>query len=130
VLQRTYQFRKELIQWFGIFIIASTWDLLKDSVNLALDAVPEAIDVSDVQAYLSSMPGVTGVHDLHIWGMSTTEAALTVHLVIPTAASVQDALLGKMCEDLHDKFGIEHATVQIEGGDAVYPCRLASSHVV
>jgi cobalt-zinc-cadmium efflux system protein len=110
-------------------ILVGTWGLLRDSLNLALDAVPEDINVPAVQDYLRSIEGVSEVHDLHIWGMSTTEAALTAHLVMPNAAC-EDRLLGAICHDLHDKFGIEHATLQVEKGDPDSPCRLAPDHVV
>jgi cobalt-zinc-cadmium efflux system protein len=110
-------------------ILVSTWGLLRDSVNLALDAVPEDIDVARVQAYLASLPSVQAVHDLHIWGMSTTETALTAHLVIPNPSD-DDALLAKACAELHDQFGIEHATLQVERGDPAYPCRLAPAETV
>jgi cobalt-zinc-cadmium efflux system protein len=110
-------------------ILVSTWGLLRDSVNLALDAVPDAIDMVDLQSYLSRIPGVTAVHDLHVWGMSTTEAALTVHLVMPHAPC-EDALINRICNELHDRFGVEHATIQVERGDPAHPCPLASEHVV
>jgi len=73
-------------------ILVGTWGLLRDSVNLALDAVPENIEIGDVETYLRALPNVSDVHDLHIWGMSTTEAALTAHLVMPNA-SCEDSLL-------------------------------------
>jgi len=110
-------------------ILVGTWGLLRDSLNLALDAVPEDIDVPAVQEYLRSIAGVSEIHDLHIWGMSTTEAALTVHLVMPDAAC-EDRLLGHICRELHDTFGIEHTTVQVEKGDPDNPCRLAPDHIV
>jgi len=96
-------------------IVLGTWDLLKDSVNLALDAVPENIEPKAVRTYLSELPGVTQVYDLHIWGMSTTETALTAHLVIP-AGHPGDAFLAEVVSFLHDNFGIEHATLQVETG--------------
>lgn len=104
-------------------ILVSTWDLLRDSVNMALDAVPPGIDLPDVDAYLRDLPGVTGVHDLHVWAMSTTETALTAHLVVPDGA--RDGLLCQAADDLHDRFGIEHTTLQIELGDGDYDCRQA-----
>ncbi len=110
-------------------ILVGTWGLLRDSVNLALDAVPEGIDTAAVTTYLAALPGVTEVHDLHIWAMSTTETALTAHLVIPGIRD-GDALLARVCAELHDRFGIEHATVQIEHGDPAYPCGLAPAHTV
>ena len=102
-------------------IVVGTWGLLRDSVNLTLDAVPEGIDMTDVQRYLGSLPAVTEVHDLHVWGMSTTETALTAHLVIPDA-TCDDATLARICGELHDRFGIEHATLQVESGDPAHPC--------
>jgi cobalt-zinc-cadmium efflux system protein len=112
-----------------VVILVGTWGLLRDSVNLALDAVPENIDETRVQAYLADLPGVNDVHDLHIWGMSTTETALTAHLVL-REASGSDALISRACRELHDEFGIEHATLQIETGDCAYPCGLAPADTV
>lgn len=83
--------------------------------------MPEGIDTDAVRASLAALPGVTEVHDLHIWGMSTTEAALTAHLVVPVVGD-HDALLAEATEELHDHFGIEHVTVQIETGAPAYPC--------
>jgi len=105
-------------------ILVSTWGLLRDSVNLALDAVPEGIEMPAVGNYLRSLPGVADVHDLHVWGMSTTEAALTAHLVMPGAAC-EDSLLSLICTQLHNEFGIEHTTIQVERGDPAHPCSLA-----
>lgn len=102
-------------------IFVGTWGLLRDSVNLALDAVPGGIDTAQVQGYLQKLPEVSEVHDLHIWAMSTTETALTAHLVMPDGHG-GDALLARACRELHDQFGIEHATLQIEHGDGAYPC--------
>ncbi len=110
-------------------ILVGTWGLLKDSVNMALDAVPEGIDHADVTAYLASLPGVCDVHDLHIWPMSTTETALTVHLVIPGHVAT-DALLKDVTHELHDRFGIEHTTIQIEVGDTEHPCEQAPAHAL
>lgn len=104
-----------------VVIAIGTWGLLRDSVNLALDAVPQGIDPMEVESYLETLPGVMAVHDLHIWGMSTTEAALTVHLVKPDAR-IDDALLARINKDLHVRFGIDHVTVQFELGDADHPC--------
>jgi cobalt-zinc-cadmium efflux system protein len=94
-------------------ILVGTWGLLRDSFNLALDAVPAGIDPEAVKTYLSDLPGVTGVHDLHIWAMSTSETALTVHLVKPNARD-DDALIEQASRELHDRFGIEHITIQWE----------------
>jgi cobalt-zinc-cadmium efflux system protein len=113
----------------AIAILLSTWGLLRDAVNLSLDAVPGNIDPREVEAYLVGQPGVAEVHDLHIWAMSTTETALTAHLVRPGAV-VEDGLLERMRRELHDRFGIEHATIQIEAGDPAHPCPLAPASVV
>lgn len=110
-------------------IIVNTWQLLKDSFNLAIDAVPKWINEPDVRTYLAERPGIAQVHDLHIWAMSTTEAALTAHLVMP-GGHPSDAFLSQVCQELHDRFGIEHSTLQVETGDPDHPCTLASDHRV
>ncbi len=107
-------------------ILVSTWGLLRDSVNLALDAVPRGIDPAMVRDYLQSLPGITDVHDLHIWGMSTTETALTVHLVKPDGC-LDDAFLAEVEHTLHDRFGIMHPTIQFEQGAADHSCKLAAT---
>lgn len=96
-------------------IFIGTWGLLRESVNLTTQAVPAGIDAKAVHEYLSNVPGVTEVHDLHIWAMSTTEVALTVHLVKPELTD-EDELLCRIQTELHDQLGIEHATIQIERG--------------
>ena len=110
-------------------ILFSTWSLLHDSLNLALDKVPEGVDTEKVLAYLAALPGVTEVHDLHIWPLSTTATALTAHLVRPQAG-IDDAFVDLACEELHEHFGIGHATLQIENGDPARACALAPAHVV
>ena len=105
-----------------------TWSLLKRSVALALDAVPHGIDPLKVKAFLTGTAGVAALHDLHIWPMSTTEAALTVHLVMP--GGNDDAFLACLARDLHDEFGIEHATIQIETGDPAVTCKLEPESIV
>ncbi|HEY3968561.1 MAG TPA: cation diffusion facilitator family transporter [Planctomycetaceae bacterium] len=107
-------------------ILFSTWGLLLDSVNLALDAVPKGIDPAAVRQYLEQLAGITGVHDLHIWGMSTTETALTVHLVKPDGL-IDDAFLAEVEQALRSRFRILHATVQLERGDAEHACILTNS---
>ncbi|WP_251555079.1 cation diffusion facilitator family transporter [Neobacillus muris] len=104
-----------------VVIFIGTWGLLKESFNLSLDAVPEGIDISKIKDYLKNLPTVLEVHDLHVWGMSTTEAALTVHL-IRSGIEDNDELLQKLTKELHDQFGIEHATIQIEKG--TFSCSL------
>ena len=113
----------------AVIIGIGTWGLLRESLNLALDAVPNSIQLSKVEAYLSSLPGVEAVHDLHVWAMSTTEIALTVHLIKPDAV-IDDALLVQINNELRVKFGIQHTTVQFELGDASHPCRQAPTEVV
>jgi cobalt-zinc-cadmium efflux system protein len=111
----------------GAVIVWSTWGLLRESVNLAMDAVPEGIDPNAVKEFLNKQEGVTEIHDLHIWGMSTTESALTVHLVMPEPP-VDGKFLHDLCHELHEHFEIDHATVQIEYGDV--ECHQAPEHVV
>ena len=103
-------------------IVYGTWGLLRDSFNLALDAVPAGIDMNAVKEYLSALPTCVDVHDLHVWGMSTTETALTAHVVM-TQTVCDDALLARAAHELHERFGIEHATLQVEFGDPLFPCR-------
>lgn len=112
-----------------VVIVVGTWQLLQESVNLVTDAVPAGIEPLAVRTYLTELPGVTGVHDLHIWGMSTTETALTVHLIMPDGHP-GDAFLVEVNKELHDHFSIEHTTIQIEFGNPNYPCILANEDVV
>jgi len=113
----------------GAIIVVGTWNLLRESLRLAMDAVPEGIDLQGVQAALAALPGVTAVHDLHIWAMSTTETALTAHLVVPDQ-NINDDTMAQICRDLHDRFGIEHTTIQVERGDGAAECGQAPAHVV
>jgi cobalt-zinc-cadmium efflux system protein len=101
-------------------ILAGTWKLLREAVNLALDAVPAGIDRRAVEAYLQSLPGVSAVHDLHIWGLSTSEAALTAHLV-KAAAEDDDTLIAQASRELQQRFKIAHTTLQWERGTAQCP---------
>lgn len=107
-----------------LLITWSTWGLAKDSLNLALDAVPPGIDFDAVAGLLRGLDGVVAMHDLHIWGMSTTDVALTVHLIRPCGGG-EDALLADATEQLRHRFGIAHATIQLERGLAVHACELA-----
>jgi cobalt-zinc-cadmium efflux system protein len=109
-------------------ITAGTWSLLTESVNLAMDVVPGNIDRAKVEAFLAALPGVAEVHDLHIWGLSTTDVALTAHLVRP--GGTEDGFLRDTCGALRDKFGIGHATFQVETGDPAFPCVLAPANVI
>jgi cobalt-zinc-cadmium efflux system protein len=94
-------------------IVAGTWNLLRESLELSLDAVPENIDLAAVRQYLCSLPAVADVHHLHIWGLSTTETALTVHLIL-TAGAPGDDTLRQINHDLRERYGIGHATIQFE----------------
>lgn len=105
-----------------------TWSLLRQSFAMAMDAVPESVDPIDVRQYLESLPEVCGVHDLHIWAMSTTEIALTVHLVCPDG--LDDHRLHEIGHELHDKFEVEHPTIQVERGTSAHPCPLSPEEVV
>jgi cobalt-zinc-cadmium efflux system protein len=108
-------------------IFLSSWRLMSDAMNMALDAVPPGVDPVAVHSYLAALPGVTEVHDLHIWAMSTTETALTVHLVRPDGKT-DDAFMMETAHDLGRRFGIHHSTIQVEMGDET--CRLAPTNVV
>jgi cobalt-zinc-cadmium efflux system protein len=110
-----------------VVIAIGTWRLLRDSLNLSLDAVPREIDPTAVKNYLLALPDVIKIHDLHIWAMSTTETALTAHLVKPTV-EIDDQILAHICEELHRRFGIGHATIQLEKGETL--CRQESRQTV
>lgn len=110
-------------------IVASTWGLLRDSVNLSLHAVPPRIDTGLIRGYLCGLAGVAEIHDLHIWGMSTTETALTVHLVMSDGYP-SDRYLAQVAKELRERYGIGHATIQVETGDELHPCPLAPDDVI
>lgn len=105
----------------GLVILLSTWGLLKDAVKMSLAAVPEHIDIDEVRADLEGLGGVAHVHHLHIWHMSTTETALTAHIVMP-GGHPGDAFLARVQAGLADRFHIGHSTIQIERGDADGDC--------
>jgi cobalt-zinc-cadmium efflux system protein len=94
-------------------VVWGTWGLLRDSLDMTMDAVPAGIDIPSVQDYLRSLPGITHFHHLHIWPLSTTETALTVHLVKPQPDG-DDELIGTACRELSVRFRIDHATIQFE----------------
>ena len=110
-------------------ILWSTWGLLADSVSLSLHAVPPGIDALAIRDYLESLPKVAEVHDLHIWGMSTTETALTAHLVMSNGYP-GNAFIAQAVHELHEHFQVGHATLQVETADANYACPLAPEYVV
>jgi cobalt-zinc-cadmium efflux system protein len=109
-------------------IVWGTWSLLRDATAMSMDAVPAGIDPAAVRHFLEQCAGVDQVHDLHIWSMSTTEVALTCHLLIPSGAP-GDGFLVEVAHRLRERFGIHHATLQIET-DPATPCALAPDHVV
>ena len=113
----------------GGFIVLGAWSLMRESLDLALQAVPTGVDRAGVLKYLRGLPGVDEVHDLHIWGMSTTETALTAHLVRP-GGQIDDQLLRTACADLRATFKVHHATLQVESGSEAHPCELAPHEVV
>lgn len=106
-----------------VTILGGTWSLLKDSVNLILDAVPRQVEQSKVKAYLEKIPGVTAVHDLHIWSLSTNEIALTAHLIMPER-NLTDADYVEINHELEHHYKIKHVTIQVEKGTGVDPCAL------
>ncbi|MDF2446709.1 MAG: cation transporter [Moraxellaceae bacterium] len=108
-------------------IVWGTWGLLRESLRLAMSAVPAGVDVAEIERFLRALPGVSEIHDLHIWGLSTTETALTVHLVMP-AGYPGDAFLEKVVEELEHHYAIRHSTVQIEQGTIHHACTLAGHH--
>ncbi|MGD8369267.1 MAG: cation diffusion facilitator family transporter, partial [Desulfobacterales bacterium] len=101
-------------------ILVGTWGLLRESLALVMHAVPQGIDTEQVSSYLENLPGIEAVHDLHIWAMSTTETALTVHLVKPDPAG-DDEMIGRISADLRARFDIDHVTIQWERTHD--PCR-------
>jgi cobalt-zinc-cadmium efflux system protein len=117
------------LKWFdpmsslliALVIFWSTWGLLRDSLNLSIDAVPPGMDPTEVRDWLSAQPGVEGMHDLHIWPISTTQTALTAHLLMSEPPE-DDEFLHHLASRLQEKFKISHATFQIERGDGDHPC--------
>lgn len=105
----------------SVLILLATWKLLVKSVNLALDAVPDSVDAEAVRAHLRALPGVKEVHDFHVWAMSTTETALTAHLVLGDASQPVPCL-ADLGRELHERFGVDHSTVQIDRADEERQC--------
>lgn len=113
----------------AVVIAIGTWGLLRESVNLALDGVPDGVARDAVQGYLASQDGVREVHDLHIWALSTTDVALTAHLVCD-APDADRRMLARVCAELRQRFAIGHSTIQIETPAQAEACRLRPDHVV
>jgi cobalt-zinc-cadmium efflux system protein len=109
-----------------IVIVVGTWSLLRDSMQLALSAVPANIDALAIDAYLRQLVGVTEIHDLHIWGLSTTESALTVHLVMPNGHP-GDNFMDEIVQTLEERFFVHHSTLQIEQGTTNHSCSLSAT---
>lgn len=112
-----------------VVIAVSTYGLLKESVDMAMDAVPRSIDLEKVEEHLKSLEGVTAVHDLHVWPLSTTTIALTAHIVRPLG-EMTDEWIQEIAEGLHEEFGIDHPTIQIERGGTDGECKLAPDTVI
>ncbi|MCA9073204.1 MAG: cation transporter, partial [Planctomycetaceae bacterium] len=113
----------------AVVIFIGTWDLFREAINLSLQAVPRGIQLEEVQTYLENLESITALHDLHVWPMSTSETALTVHLIRPDATD-DDEFLAKVSNELHDKFHIEHVTIQIERSEWANPCKQADPNHV
>ena len=107
-------------------IVVGTWGLLRESVRMSLDAVPQGIDVAAVETFLRAQPGVTDVHDLHVWGLSTSRVALTAHVVTP-GFTAPDAFVSRTASDLEERFGIAHATLQLEAAPCAHGCATAEA---
>jgi cobalt-zinc-cadmium efflux system protein len=110
-------------------IVAGTWGVLRHATEMAMQAVPAGIDPHEVQRCLAAVHGVREVHDLHVWAMSTTETALSAHLVFPDGHPGDDRL-GEIVHELEHRFGIRHSTLQVELGNGASPCRLAPADIV
>jgi len=124
-----------LVLWFGwnwldplvslaiaAVIVIGTWSLFRQSLHLLFDGVPDSVDLAAVRALLQALPGVARVHDLHVWAMGTTEIAMTAHLVMPEGRA-DDAFLQHATEQLHDRFAIEHVTLQVMRVPFTTSCR-------
>jgi len=107
--------------FIAVFIAAGTWRLFAEAFALSMDAVPEGIDLAKIQDFLARRGGVSGVHDLHVWAMSTTENALSAHLVI-LDNNETGQFLADLGAALHEQFDISHTTLQIEDGSIALPC--------
>jgi len=110
-------------------ILVGTWRLLRDSINYAMDAVPDSIDIRAIRNYLMSFDQVNRIHDLHVWPLSTTEIALTVHVVV-NGGLLDNNFLQNLQQHLHDHFGIEHSTIQVETSMGENDCMLDSNNCI
>jgi cobalt-zinc-cadmium efflux system protein len=108
----------------SVLIVMGAWSILRKATNLALDAVPDGIDLDHVRAYLDALPNVVEVHDLHVWAVSSSETLLTAHLVVDAPAAA--CFVSDVCSGLQHRFHIHHATIQVERDNAGEPCRLAA----
>ncbi len=113
----------------ALIIAGGTWGLLRESLNLALDAVPEGQSETEIAGFLGALEGVCEVHDLHVWALSTTQTAVTAHLVL-AEPSGGEALVGRACAGLSQRFGIAHATIQIETAQDAAACALRPPETV
>ena len=111
----------------GVVIVIGTWGLLRDATSLAMDAVPPGVDAAAIERSLAALPGVTEVHDLHIWALSTSRTALTAHLV---TTATDHTLAPQACTMMHDQFEITHCTFQVETAEIAAQCALRPEHVV
>jgi len=107
-----------------VLIFVGTWSLLKDSVNLSIDAVPQNIDTEEVKAYLLSLENIISIHDLHIWPLSTTQTAMSAHL-ITESITINNAQLNEIHKVLKERFAIQHATIQMEYNEEGHHCMVA-----
>jgi len=108
----------------GLAVLIGTWPLFRSALDLSLDAVPGHIDLAAVRSYLQQAPGVRDMHHLHVWAIGTTSTALSVHLVVATSADAD--LVCELARTLHDRFEIDHATIQLESGEQPEGCLLTS----
>lgn len=111
----------------GVLVLVSTWDLLRESINLMLDAVPRHINLPHIRRYLTSLPGIRGVHQLHVWNISTSETALTAHVVLNQDVDDPDKLLNFVCHDLREHYHVHHITLQFEHPQTGRRCVVESS---
>ena len=118
-----WQIVDPLLSLLIILVIAvSAWGLVRDSFNLSVDAVPNNIDIESIKKYLLSLPDVEDIHDLHVWAMSTTQVALTAHL-LRNSTNIDDDMLHKAANDLRELYGVHHSTIQIENGHCHLNCQ-------